>query len=162
MIKKVTETLCMKGGKDDLGHKLWAARILEGHHEGRILVFCAKCGCAAVSAVRGLGKQCRGPGERGHEKTVPGRSKSGEHPDERREGKIGDPWPLCRGGFSFEAAAQGIMKAKKESKGPKAGIVAAGQRQRGGVDAWLDGQADQEDVALEELVGFVGADVLDM
>ncbi len=65
------------------------------------------------------------------------------------------------GSISFEADLTSMMKAKEDFKGPSAGIVAYEQK-GGGAGLWQDGQADNDDVALEELVKFFGAQVLGM
>ncbi len=44
-----------KEGSENSGHNLGAARIIEGHDNGQMLVVCTTCGCTAVSLVGWLG-----------------------------------------------------------------------------------------------------------
>ena len=96
----------------------------------------------------------------GHDKTVLGRIAKSEHPDKRRGGWIGDPWPLCRAGFSFNAALAKMKQAKELSKMPRAEVVEvvaeAGSDEC--MEHWRDSEATGDDVGIEELVEFFGAD----
>ncbi len=62
-VKKITDQFCKKEGEENLGHNLWAGRFLEEYDSGKIFCFCTRCGCTAVSMIRGLGKKRHGPDE---------------------------------------------------------------------------------------------------
>ncbi len=90
IVKKITDGLAEEGPK---GHSLWASKVEGGPDQGKTLVFCTRCGCTSVSAVRGLAKNCHEADAKGRDKAVMTRTREGEHPDKRRGGSIGLPWP---------------------------------------------------------------------
>ncbi len=65
MVKKSIDIFCKKEGPENSVHNLWAARILEGHDNGKMLVFCTRCGWTAVSMIRGSGQAVPWPGQNG-------------------------------------------------------------------------------------------------
>ncbi len=79
----------------------------------------SRCGCTAVSKIRGLRRRCHGPDEGGHEKTVLGRIASKAHPGPRRGGGPEERW-RC---FSFKSAAGCVKSTKGERRCPRAEIV---------------------------------------
>ena len=123
LVKKMIDDIGGRTGETDLGQKLRAARVLDGHDSGEIPVFCTRCGCTAVSAIKGLAKLCHGPSQRGHGKTVVGRTRSGEHPDKRRGGKLGEPWPIARKRASCGAGAAAWIKEDRHPRRPRAEII---------------------------------------
>ncbi len=94
----------------------------------------------------------------GHNKTVFGRIAKSEHPVKRRGGRIGTPWSLCRAGFSSNAALAMMKHVKEVSNMPEEEIVAeavSGER----MEHWQGSEATGDDVGMEKLVEFSGADV---
>ncbi len=79
----------------------------------------------AVTAVRGLAKKCHGPDERGHDRVDMGRIHAGEHPDKRRGGSLGPPWPIGRKVSDAKAALECIAEGGKAGSQPRTGAVQA-------------------------------------
>ena len=113
----------------------------------------------------GLAKNCHGPDAKGRDRAVITRIREGEHPDRRRGGSIGPPWPVGRAHAGSEAAFEELAGRKSLGlagllgKANARGVVEeAMEAQTAMEDSWPEGQAYPDGFGLEDLVQFFGAE----
>ncbi len=87
------------------------------------------------------------------------RIRDGEHPDKRRGGRIGLPWPIGRKHSGTEAAFECLDERRR---GGSSGIFGRGCTSISGEltpgDRWLEGEGYPDEFGLEDLLQFFGAE----
>ena len=113
----------------------------------------------------GLAKSCHGPDAKGRDRAVITRIREGEHPDRRRGGRIGPPWPIGRANAGSEAAFEELAGRKSIGLTGLLGRVKARDSVDGAMgaqeameDSWPEGQDHPDDFGLDDLVQFFGAE----
>jgi ribonuclease HI len=133
------------------GHCLWKCAIEGGADHGLSLVFCSKCGCTSVKKIKGLLKECAVP-QGGQHKAVLGRIRKGCHPDTRKGGRVSEPLPLGRSWHKSK------FWANVPSQGAEAAGIVGARASIARASCRVEGEEDE--LTLEELVGFFGEGAL--